>query len=146
VDERDVLNRERERLRVIVDDVQARLQALTAQIASEGQTVEGSQGQAVLNPLLRSETAVRTELRRVSGDLSECEVRLAKLPRGPLDRTADWKTMDGADWRAMPTDERLALWRSVPEADRVAASEQVPGHIMFSEFIRNPRRTQRKPV
>jgi hypothetical protein len=144
VDEREVLDRERARLGAIVDDVQARLAALTEQIQSEGQTIVGSQGQQVLNPLLRSETSVRTELRRVSGDLSECEVRLAKLPRGPLDRTADYRTMDGSDWRAMPKDERLALWKSIPDADRGVVSEQVPGHILFNEFIQNPRRPAKK--
>jgi hypothetical protein len=145
MDEREVLEREKTRLSAIVEDVQARLAALTEQIAAEGQTVIGSQGQQVLNPLLRSETSVRTELRRTSSDLSECEVRLSKLPRGPLDRTADYRAMDGSDWRAMDKPERLALWRSIPEADRAAVSEQVPGAILFNEFMRNPRRTNRKP-
>jgi hypothetical protein len=144
MDERAVLEQERERLRAIVADVQARLGALTEQIKSEGQTIVGSQGQQVLNPLLRSETSVRTELRRVSGDLSECEVRLAKLPRGPLDRTADYKTMDAADWKAMPKDERMALWRSIPQPDRGICSEVIPAHILMNELIRNPRRAARK--
>src|SRR2546428_146750 len=131
MDEREVLEQEQARLAAIVVEVQARLTGLAEQIAREGMMLEGSQGQSVRHPLLREESSARTELRRVSSDLSACELRLAKLPRGPLDRTTDWRDMTPADWRGMPKGERLALWRCIAEGDRRAASEQVPGSIML---------------
>jgi hypothetical protein len=63
----------------------------------------------VQNPALRSEIAARTELRRLSGDLSVCETKLAKLPREVLARSADWRSMTASEWKLMDKAERLAL-------------------------------------
>jgi hypothetical protein len=106
MDIRQVLESERGRLRVIVEDVNARLAKLTAQIKREGQTVEGSQGQRVLNPLLRAETSVRTELRRVSSDLAACEGKISQLPPGPGER--DWRLMRSSEWETLLREDEPA--------------------------------------
>jgi hypothetical protein len=83
MDEREVLEAERERLTEIIARIRARLDELAATIGVDGQMLVGSRAQPVAHPLLRIETGLRVELRRASTDLRTCESRLATLDRQP---------------------------------------------------------------
>lgn len=89
MEERQVLEAAHDRLAEIIMRVKSRLDDLSADIARDGQMIEGSKKQRVAHPLLRIEKDLRVELRRASSDRTACETRLASLGSLPLRPPAD---------------------------------------------------------
>jgi hypothetical protein len=95
------------------DRIRAKIEKIGATIEREGDTITGSQGQQVGHPLHRVAVQLEAQLDRLNGTVEAIETKLAELPAGAgtADAHEGWRSMDRADWEALPEDEARKLYR-----------------------------------
>ena len=158
-DHRRPLEAERDRLREMLAGIEARLARVRGDIEAQGQTIAGSQGQTVANPLLRVETQLTAEQRRTGAELGEVERQIAALPDPGPDALARFLALDQEAVFALPRDERVRLQDEIGKRPSgqlrrmLAAGELRHWHLRATRvlggseaLVRNPRRSRRAAV